>query len=86
MKEAKAAETRAKADAKVSRSANEAPVPAQTADMRQNADKRAAEVRQEAAEDKRDADYKVAREKCDALSGDAKDRCVSDAKARFGKS
>lgn len=29
------------------------------------------------------ADYKLAREKCDALSGDAKDVCVSSAKARF---
>ena len=34
---------------------------------------------------KADADYKVAKEKCDALSGDAKDKCMADAKARYGK-
>lgn len=40
---------------------------------------------QSAQKDKRDADYNVAKEKCDSLSGDAKDRCVNEAKARFGK-
>ena len=44
-----------------------------------------AEARKEAAEDKRDAEYKVAVEKCDSLAGAAKDACVRDAKARFGK-
>ena len=39
----------------------------------------------DAAEDKRDADYKVAAEKCDSLAGAAKDACVRDAKAKFGK-
>jgi hypothetical protein len=39
----------------------------------------------DAGEDKRDADYKVAKEKCDALSGGAKDKCMADAKARYGK-
>ena len=29
------------------------------------------------------AQYKVAKEKCDALSGDAKDSCVKDAKLRY---
>jgi hypothetical protein len=43
------------------------------------------EVRKEAVIDKRDAEYAVAKEKCDALAGDAKTRCVNDAKARFGK-
>ena len=38
-----------------------------------------------AAEDKRDAQYKVAVERCDSMSGDAKSRCVKDAKAKFGK-
>ena len=33
----------------------------------------------------KDADYAVAREKCNVLAGDAKDRCISDAKVRFGK-
>jgi len=45
-----------------------------------------ADASRNAAEDKRDADYKVAVEKCDALSGAAKNSCVQDAKARFGKS
>ncbi len=39
-----------------------------------------------AAADKRDADYAVAKEKCDAFSSDAKDRCMADEKARYGKS
>lgn len=65
VKEAKAAETRAKADAK--------------------AGMKSTGARKDAAEDKRDADYAVAKAKCDTYSGDAKDRCMSDAKARYGK-
>ncbi len=42
-------------------------------------------ARTDAADTKRDADYKVAAEKCDALAGDAKASCISNAKARFGK-
>ena len=37
----------------------------------------------EATEDKTKAEYKVAKEKCDALSGDAKSACISEAKARY---
>ena len=44
-----------------------------------------AEARQEAATDTRDADYAVAKEKCDALTSSAKDRCVDEAKAKYGK-
>lgn len=65
IKEAKAAEIKAKADA--------------------NAAEKIAAARTNAAEVKLDADYAVALEKCDALSGAAKDSCVSDAKARFRK-
>ena len=65
MKQAKATETKAKADAKAAKETSEA--------------------RKDASEDKRDADYKVARERCDAMSGDAKDSCVAQVKARFGK-
>ena len=36
-----------------------------------------------AHDDKLAADYKVAKEKCDALSGDAKDACIRDAKLRY---
>lgn len=39
-----------------------------------------AEVRKDAAENVRAADYKAAKERCDALSGDAKDKCQADAK------
>ena len=44
------------------------------------------DARKDAASDKRDANYAVAKEKCDALAGDAKNTCMSDAKARYGKS
>ena len=76
VKEAKAAHTKALADAKVDRVA---------ADTHSTAAEKTAAARRDAAEDKRDADYKVAIEKCDSLSGAAKDTCVSNAKARFGK-
>jgi chromosome segregation ATPase len=77
VKEAKAAQTKAKADAKADR---------KVADARKDADERTAEARKDAAEAKRDADYRVAVERCDRMAGDAKDACVKDAKARFGKS
>ncbi len=75
MKEAKAAETKAKADAKADR---------QVSDARKDTAERTADARRNAAESKRDADYRVAIERCDALSGDAKTACVADAKSRFG--
>jgi len=31
------------------------------------------------------AQYKVAKEKCDALSGDAKDKCLKDAKLKYNQ-
>ena len=77
IKEAKAGLVRGKADAKVDRVA---------ADTRKDAATKQAEASKEANADKRDAEYKVAIEKCDALSGPAKDSCVSNAKAQFGKS
>lgn len=43
------------------------------------------EARKDAAQERRDADYKVAVEKCDALSGAAKDECITQAKAKYGK-
>lgn len=36
-----------------------------------------------ARDDKMDANYKVAKEKCDAMSGDAKDACIRDAKMKY---
>ena len=35
---------------------------------------------------KAEASYAVAKEKCDDMAGTAKDACLNDAKARFGKS
>ena len=50
------------------------------------ANEKAVEARRDAAADKRDADFAVAKEKCDVYSGDAKDLCMREAKAQFGKS
>ena len=77
VKEAKAAEVKGKADAKVDKVATEST---------QDAVKKTADAKQDAAVDKRDADYKVAVEKCDSLAGAAKDSCVKNAKMKFGKS
>lgn len=63
IKEAKAVEVRAKADAK--------------------AGTKVSEARTDAADEKRKANYKVAAEKCDAFSGDTKETCMKEAKARF---
>jgi cell division septum initiation protein DivIVA len=77
VKEAKAELVKGKANAKVDRV---------TADTRHEAATKQAEARKDANADKRDADYKVAIEKCDALAGAAKDACISNAKAQYGKS
>jgi len=77
VKMAKADLVKRKANAKVDRV---------TADTRQDAAMQQTAVRKEASADKRDADYNVAIEKCDALAGPAKDACIGDAKARYGKS
>jgi hypothetical protein len=42
-------------------------------------------ARAETLADSRDADYKAAKERCDTYSGDTKDKCVADAKARYGQ-
>ena len=76
VKQAKAAHTQAKANAKVAKVDQK--TAANTADKR-------ADVRKEARDDTRDAQYKVAVEKCDAMSGAAKDQCVKDAKMHYGK-
>jgi len=77
VKEAKAAEVKARADAKVAHVDN---------DTSRTASAKQLDARKDAAEDKRDASYKVAVEKCDSLTGDAKDQCVKNAKVRYGKS
>ncbi|MGA8033942.1 MAG: hypothetical protein WCB48_16270 [Casimicrobiaceae bacterium] len=67
---------KAKANAKVDRVA---------ADTNKEAATKQTEARKDASADKREAEYKVAIQKCDALAGPAKDACVSNAKAQFGK-
>ena len=62
------------ADAKVERESREA--------GKRSAD-RTADARRDASNDVRNAEYKATVERCDALAGEAKDRCVADAKARF---
>jgi hypothetical protein len=52
-----------------------------TADAK--AKRKAAAAMADAHDDKMDANYKVAKEKCDALSGDAKDACIRDAKMKY---
>jgi hypothetical protein len=70
MKDAKVALTTAKSDAKVQYEANKS-------------DGRMSDTRSDASQDKRRAQYLAARERCDAYTGDTKDRCLNDAKNRF---
>ena len=74
--EAKSMRDKAKADAKAER---------QSASAQMSANEKIADARKEAGESKREADYRVAMERCDTFSGERKDLCVKDAKARFGK-
>lgn len=76
VKEAKSELVKAKANARVDRVA---------ADTNKEAATKQTEAGKDASADKRDAEYKVAIEKCDALAGPAKDACLSNAKAQFGK-
>jgi hypothetical protein len=87
VKEAKAVETRIKADAEAQMKTSEANQAAseKSAEAGQKASAAGTEARQEAATDKRDADYAVAKEKCDSLKSDAKDRCLDEAKAKYNK-
>lgn len=74
-KDAQAAFTKAKADAKL-----------ETA-TRENKDSGSAkqkDAQRQAADTKREADFKAARERCDSLAGDAKQSCVNQAKSQFG--
>jgi len=77
VKEAKAAETKAKAEVKADR---------RVAETRSDSKERTTDARKDAAEASRDADYRVARERCDQFSGDAKDACMRDVRAKFGRS
>lgn len=87
VKEAKAAQTAAKADAQVQMKTKDANATAKekTAAVHNDANSKTADARKDAAADKVDAKYSVAKEKCDTYSGTAKDNCLSQAKANAGK-
>jgi len=98
VKEAKAAKVHQIADAKTqmksknaNAEANEKSGDAQAVANEKSGDAnaKAAETKADARKDativKRDADYAVAKEKCAALAGSVKDKCISDAKLRFGQ-
>lgn len=87
LKEAKAAEVSAKADAKAQMKTSQAYGEAndKSKDARKEARETAGNAQRDAAVEKRDADYAVAKEKCDSLAGDAKSQCVDDAKRRYGQ-
>lgn len=88
LKEAKAAEIAANADANAQLKISDANKTAnqKSTAARMKADEKAVAARKDAAADKRDADFAVAKEKCDVYSGDAKDLCMNEAKAQYGKS
>lgn len=87
VKQAKAAEVAAMADATAQMKTLNANDKATDTSIKANAtaNEKGVEARREAASGKRDADYAVAKEKCDVFSGSAKASCLSDAKVRFGK-
>ena len=87
IKEAKAVEIKALADAKMGKEIGEAKkdAAAEKRDTDTKMGKEIGEAKKDAAVDKLDADYTVAIEKCDALAGDAKSACIAAAKAKFGK-
>lgn len=98
VKEAKAAEVAAKADAKAQMKTGDANAAAnektseanaaaneKSADARIKAGRQSADARKDAATDKREAEYKVAKEKCDAFAGGTRDECLGQAKEQFGK-
>jgi hypothetical protein len=87
VKEAKADHTAAKADAKASMKIAGAKSTAkeETAEARAKSADKVADANKDAVADKREAELKLANTKCEALTGAAKDGCMSDAKARFGK-
>jgi hypothetical protein len=87
IKEAKAADVAAKADAKALLITKEANTDARKTINKAatKASDKASDARSEAAADKTDAQYKVEKEKCDVMAGAAKDNCLAQAKLHFGK-
>lgn len=87
VKEAKAVQASAKADAKLQMKTSTARATAneKSTEARVEANSKTADAEKAAAATKVNAEYKVAKEKCDDMAGNAKDVCIKDAKARFGK-
>lgn len=87
VKEAQAAKIHATADAKAQLKSSKAIIMAdeKIVDANVAAITKVIDARIDANADKRAADYAVANEKCDALAGDNKDKCKSEAKSSFGK-
>jgi hypothetical protein len=77
LKQAKAVEVGAKADARERR---------KIATANSTADRKSWKASSNAASDKRDAEYAVAKERCGVFAREAKTRCLDDAKVAFGKS
>lgn len=75
LKDAKAALTKATADAKLERKTTEANI---------KAGEKISDAQMQANKTKREAEYKAARERCDSLAGTTKDTCINEAKSRFG--
>lgn len=84
--EAKGAHNTAKAEADAQRKTADANADARKTTSKANAKAadKVSDARRDANAEKRESQYKVAKEKCDALSGDAKDACLSTAKSSFG--
>jgi hypothetical protein len=76
VKDAKAAHVKAKENAKVAKASADTNSSNKAANV--------AETKKDANAEKREADYKAAKERCDALTGNAKDSCQNDAKAKYG--
>ena len=79
VKDAKAAHVKARSEAKVSRAEGKG---GETASAKAA---HVSEAKQDASKDTREAQYKAAAERCDAMSGDAKDKCVADAKRMYAQ-
>ena len=56
-----------------------------TSDANATTNEKSTGARKDAAAEKLDAQYKVEKEKCDLYAGGAKDYCLAQVKARFGK-
>jgi len=55
------------------------------AEAQRKADRKKSKADEKVADTRREANYDVEMKKCDTMSGDAKDKCQDDTKARFDK-